>query len=108
MNESEFIEYLKDFMITDYIVTFKMFDDDKHYYFDNELLLVDDDMHYYWDNDWNEGQKYEIIAFIPVGCVTSVTISDNDKSKLIKFFDVLWKTIHETQNTETDFRNGVV
>lgn len=83
MNESEFIKFMKDFPITDYIVTFKMFDDDKHFHFENQLLLVDSDMSYYWDSDWNEGQKYEIIGVLEVDCVLTMQITPDNRKKLL-------------------------
>lgn len=82
MNESEFLEFIKDYMITDYIVTFKMYDDDKHFHFENELLLVDSDMSYYWNSDWNEGQKYEIIGVLMVDCVLTMQLTHQNNKKI--------------------------
>lgn len=83
MNESEFMEYIKDFMITDYIVTFKMYDyDKKHFHFENQLLLVDSNMDYYWDSDWDEGQPYEIIGVLMVDCVLTMQMTHQNNKKL--------------------------
>lgn len=102
MNEEQFIEYLKDFMITDYIVTFYMKDDKDHYHFENVLLLVDSDMNYYWLNDWNEGQDYRIVAFIPVNCVTSITIKENNKRKIKALFESVYRVLHTSRKVEKD------
>lgn len=102
MTESEFLEFIKDYPITDYIVTFKMFDDAKHFHFENQLLLVDSDMSYYWDSDWNEGQKYEIIGVLEVACVLTMQMTPDNSKKLRDAMNDIRSVMYEKRMVENN------